>query len=531
MKIPILFLVIIFALLNLYYSQKEDDDLNLFEDESFDSSVEKKFIEYTNIQKDIMDSKEAHLVFYHNGLPDSDAETNNFIQLMNSINDKFVNFGINVGVVDCKDNLHKNQCKKNSFVQLPSLDLYTDTSKINPYTHKQYRSSNKFDGSINDMKKIERFVSKSYPTHVNRLEDDVTLSDFNNLLENDNKLPLVVLFSEKKQTSMLLKSISYYYKSNFRFVEVSNESTEITSKYNVNTFPSIIVINDSVNKYENVNMNRSNILDWLSNFVQNIAEEETNSNDSLITNVKGSKIFSHHSAFSIDEFSNENGWLLAVVNNDAYEEISEWSKLSRWCEGSIKSSELRCSSNTNVVTTENNQLGEDLCKQTLPYIIMIPHGENSRKNLIQKNFPLKWKKNIFKSDEIHKSKNMVAESLPDDLVSVFPESMMNEFIGRGLKTGVLSVINLSPKSSPASVLRNVALTMKPYANIGFLSNPSKQLMDGIGNIPLPAIITAIVKHNEEDGSDAIQISPYDPSIFGPFTYRNIEAFIQQSYVA
>lgn len=531
MKIHILFLVTIIALLNLSNSLENDDDLNLFDDETVDSLIEKKFIEYTNVQKEIMDSKEAHLVFYHNGLPDSDEETTNFFQLMNSINDKFVNFGINVGVVDCKDKLHKKQCKTNSFTQLPSLDLYTDSSKINPYTHKQYRASSKFDGSINDMKRIERFVSKSYPTHINRLEDDVALSEFNNILENDNKLPLVVLFSEKKQTSMLMKSISFNFKSNFRFVEVSHDSKEITSKYNINTFPSIVVIDESVHKYDNIDMNRPKILEWLSNFVQKIAEEENTTDDILISNIKGSKIFSHHSVFSMDEFSNDYAWLLAVVNNDASEEISDWSKVSKWCEGSIKSSELRCSSSTNLDTNENNQLGADLCKQSLPYIIMIPHGENSRKTLIQKNFPSKWKNNIFKSEDILKAKNMIANSLPDDLVTVFPESMLNEFIGRGLKDGVLSIINLSPKSSPASVLRNVALTMKPYANIGFLSNPSKQLMDGIGNIALPAIIMARVKHNEEDGSDAIQISPYDPTIFGSFSYRSIEAFIQQTYVA
>ena len=84
------------------------------------------------------------------------------------------------------------------------------------------------------------------------------------------------------------------------------------------------------------------------------------------------------------------------------------------------------------------------------------------------------------------------DSLPENSVALLTESQIENFLVNGHRESVVSIIIFSAKEKPPVALRNVALSSLKFAQIGFVSGPSIELLQrfGIKNKDLPWAIGA-----------------------------------------
>jgi hypothetical protein len=82
-------------------------------------------------------------------------------------------YGIQVKTIDCLASVHKSACRNANIVVMPTVHVYIDQPKVNPYTRKVYRTPKVWDTkNPNDIKALERFVSKIYPNLIQRVDVD-----------------------------------------------------------------------------------------------------------------------------------------------------------------------------------------------------------------------------------------------------------------------------------------------------------------------------------------------------------------------
>jgi len=62
---------------------------------------------------------------------------------------------------------------------------------------------------------------------------------------SDNSLNKVVLFTDKTKTSNVYKGLAIEFKDRLAFAQVKNTNSELVSKYNIENFPTFIVIDDN----------------------------------------------------------------------------------------------------------------------------------------------------------------------------------------------------------------------------------------------------------------------------------------------
>jgi len=103
------------------------------------------------------------------------------------------------------------------------------------------------------------------------------------------------------------------------------------------------------------------------------------------------------------------------------------------------------------------------------------------------------------------------------------EDGLDQFVAMHYQRGVLPLIIISDKATPASMLKNLGLHLGKYVAVGFLSNPGQAFMESLGN---PALPTAIGAHFLPDDSrrGEIQIALYDQNHFGPMRFGTLQNF-------
>ena len=71
----------------------------------------------------------------------------------------------------------------------------------------------------------------------------VTNENYENFIETDVQKNKVLIFTERKNTAPLIKSLSKTYKEKFSFCQVKNDH-ELFKKFGVTAFPNYIVLTD-----------------------------------------------------------------------------------------------------------------------------------------------------------------------------------------------------------------------------------------------------------------------------------------------
>ena len=488
-------------------------------------------------QKQVASSSAAVLVAYLSG-PPADELT----ELLTKVDEKLSAYQIRTAFVDCK--LSSN--KKNCAGKVPgSLALYLEKPAKNPYTGLPFRINPlSYTGSGLDLSKIERWIGKNFPNRVELLS--ATLPE----CDPAANIPSLILFSQKESVTMLLKSIAFSFSPRLKVVQAHGVPVELVKKkYTESQVDALPILGlcsasssaNSLTIYTGDLKNRTEIVAWIES-TTSIAENEAvlGAGDGnpprvdeplLMASIK--KISS--SNFSTTSLDEASVWVIAVVSGssgaDGVAAGPGWDKIASWCEGVIRAAVLICSNSS---TTEESWGSAKFCQRDLPYVVVLPHGSSSSRRKIHNSANPHVGNHIFAIDDLDGIKKYATDSLPEVSVAVMPEEGIQEFIASGHQKSVMSVIILSDKASGGStpLLRNLALSLKEYAHLAFVSNPSKQFLQNIGNPALPtAIAMFLMQSGDVDKNPAanFQVVVYDSNIFGPMKFHSLQAFILQSY--
>jgi len=131
-----------------------------------------------------------------------------------------------LGKVDCTT--HQALCSQYQVQGYPTIKLFSEKGqKIQDYQQARQAVA------------IVRFLTDQLPNNVVPVKDMTSLSHF---LEKNPEIPHVLLFSSKSEVSPIMKSSSVLYKNRIAFAQVKQDAKEIVEKYNVESFPKLLVI-------------------------------------------------------------------------------------------------------------------------------------------------------------------------------------------------------------------------------------------------------------------------------------------------
>ena len=466
-----------------------------------------------DFQRDIVEARDVIVVIYHGIARDENEELTEKVKVIcDEINEKVTQpYGIQVKTVDCLASAHKTACRNANIAVMPTVHIYADQPKINPYTKKVYRTPKIWDTrNPNDIKALEKFISKTYPNLIQRIDVDEDDSDatsglqqLQGIVANNDKLPVTLLFTEKKTTSMLLKSVAVALQDRMTIVEVTSSVSSLINKYKVEKYPTFVTIPATptvdleTDKYvtydENVKV-RSDLLAHLTTYASepdasNSPDDAQTTEDNSIKKVGPNIIFTNPDKFSLDLLTHEMAWILAVSQTPPEEAIPDWNKIKKSVEGSVAYAELHCGDHVDNFFCHNGP------SSTLPYVVMLPFGENERKKLGVDSVS-KWKRVTYVLDEVEEARKAASDSLPDTAVVEITDDSFNDFITEFLNKKLLPVTVISDKATPSSMLKNLGVSLAKYVKVSFMSAPSAEFLNSIGNPRLPAVIATHLHHDE-----------------------------------
>ncbi|SBS85092.1 conserved protein, unknown function [Plasmodium malariae] len=100
------------------------------------------------------------------------------------------------------------------------------------------------------------------PSKIDIIKDT---KDFNVFISKHENMPKVLIFSNKKKPNYILNALSNSFNKKLMFCYINNELDELVKKYNVKTFPSILILkkNKVVDTYKG-KLSYINMFDWLN---------------------------------------------------------------------------------------------------------------------------------------------------------------------------------------------------------------------------------------------------------------------------
>lgn len=145
-------------------------------------------------------------------------------------------------LIDCDNFLPESSllCKENPYLSdsFPRLKLLIPPEqRFDPFTghtevHYEYPINNE-DLTENG---IYKFITSNMPYYTNKLNDDNIFGFLNSELFNK-----VILFSNKKQPSMIIKGLTNYFYDRILFGEVDEHEKALLERFNVTTFPTLVI--------------------------------------------------------------------------------------------------------------------------------------------------------------------------------------------------------------------------------------------------------------------------------------------------
>lgn len=500
------------------------------------SSIAANILNYdgADFQKNVLDSKSAILVNFYSG---ESADDQRVLTILEQLQEKIVAYGIRIGRCNCADKVNKKLCT--GFRILPSFQLFVEEPKVNPYTRKKFRNGIMFEANALDVRSLEKFVAKNYPTKVHKAD---SLAQFDEAVNSVSGHSLV-LFSEKSTITMLLKSIAFSF-ANLNVVQVSGMSLEdINQKFgngkNLERLPSLALL--SSDKYSNSLTEiysgdlkaRESIVEWIKS-VTKLSDEETppsdedsnseNSNNSAYKDAASGETMKTYSSesFTTESLSDSRIWIVTVVAAGVKDTLGDdWKKLTGWCEGVIKPTMLVCNN-----SSPDDGFGSKFCRRELPYVAVFPYSTSSRKKIHAT--PEKGS-HIYEMNSLESVKKAATESLPDSSVYFLSEAGVQDYLQAGQQRSVLSLIVLSDKTSAPPMLRNLGVALEKYVQVALMSNPSREFLGNIGNPKLPTAIVMFEADGNAGQQVGFQVVIYESALLGPMKFSSLQHLVLQSF--
>lgn len=139
---------------------------------------------------------------------------------------------IKVGAINCEEEIEL--CEEMSVYSTPALLAYTESFNDD---------GERYQGDM-EINKISKFATNKMQNFVSLVTDD----NYEKIMEREGSNMKILLFTERKSTSPLMKSLSKKYKGKLVFGEVrKSQESELAKKFKIKKFPTLIAVTDPQN--------------------------------------------------------------------------------------------------------------------------------------------------------------------------------------------------------------------------------------------------------------------------------------------
>ena len=203
------------ANMNMNFQNQEGPEKNFFE------NTDVLTLKMENISK-LLSRRKIWFVYFFKSKDEGFENMNNKIKEISS-----QCYGIfNFGAVNCKDD--EEICEEYSVYSTPKLLYFPESAN---------ESEEEYKGSI-DFQSIFKYGAKLMQNFVRIINKD----NYNDFITTHSERYHVLLFTSKKSTPPLFKSLSKDYLDHLSFGEVRQTETELIKTFNVDKFPTLMVL-------------------------------------------------------------------------------------------------------------------------------------------------------------------------------------------------------------------------------------------------------------------------------------------------
>ena len=210
--------------MNANFQNQEGPEKNFFE------NTDVLTLKMENISK-LLSRRKIWFVYFFKSKDEDFENMNNKIKEISS-----QCYGIfNFGAVNCKDD--EEICEEYSVYSTPKLLYFPENSN---------ESEDEYKGNI-DFQSIFKYGAKLMQNFVRIINKD----NYNDFITTHSERYHVLLFTSKKSTPPLFKSLSKDYLNHLSFGEVRQTETELIKTFNVDKFPTLMVLtNYETNEFD-----------------------------------------------------------------------------------------------------------------------------------------------------------------------------------------------------------------------------------------------------------------------------------------
>jgi len=165
------------------------------------------------------------ILFYKSNDKTSKAYRDAYKEVAEKLSDS-----IKVAAVNCHENADARVCEDLKVHEIPKI-LVFPPNQTEPFT---------YDGPI-QFGSMASFAVEHMENYVKL----VTENTYNTFIDEDPNMPKVLLFTSKKATPPLFKALSRDFKGRIVFGEVRDFSTSLIQKFQIDTFPTLLVLKDA----------------------------------------------------------------------------------------------------------------------------------------------------------------------------------------------------------------------------------------------------------------------------------------------
>ena len=165
-------------------------------------------------------------------------------------------FGIiKVGSMDCHE--EEELCEEFGIHGPPKIKIFTENSND--------------DGQVYNGKHEWKAISAQAASKMQSFVSVVNADNYDDFVSRDPSKSKVLIFTERKTTAPLIKSLSKTYKDKLNFGEVKKDK-ELMEKFKISVFPTLMVLSDPHNyKGEVYDINSEMKIDQLKKFLAKYA--------------------------------------------------------------------------------------------------------------------------------------------------------------------------------------------------------------------------------------------------------------------
>jgi curved DNA-binding protein CbpA len=223
----------------------------------------------------------------------SDLEKN--IELLKNLAEK--TYGIfKIGAISCKRD--EEICEEFNINKTPLILYFPEgTGSEEVYTGKK---------TFEDIFKFGSSRMQSFVRVINS-------NNYGDFINENNHMHKVILFTQRKTTPPLFKALSKHFKDKLNFGEIRQSEKELAQRFEVNTFPTVLVISDGEN-YKGVKYDGALNRDTLEKFLNQYAYSNKKKED--VASIKELNNDNYNKYKHCNEQDNKNICVIYYTEND-----------------------------------------------------------------------------------------------------------------------------------------------------------------------------------------------------------------------